>query len=275
MQTRKRNQGFTLVELMVSVGLGLLVAAIATQLFVTNLMSFNAQRGIADVQDNGRFAMDFINRDIRQAGLRPAGAILNPYPAVVIETSDMPDATAELITTDSKAGSPGIGPSDQLLIQRLTLEDTVDCEGNAVAADSYVVSRYFLRADAASGSASALVCAGGSHATTAGSLSASVANDGTVLLTSAENFQVLLGVGDAGVPVRYYGPDEYALLAEPRPRILAVRVGVLVSSMDSTGEQFGVVPDLNVLDETVEDIPGDGRIRRIFVTSIGLRNERM
>lgn len=272
MLARKRMQGLTLAELLVSMGLGLVVAAVATQLLVTNLMSFNAQRGIADVQDNGRFALDFINRDIRQAGLRPAGATVNPFASVVIDTAAMPGATTALLTTNSMGASTGLGQSDQLVVQRLTLEETVDCEGNTVAAGSYVVSRYFLRSDAASGSGSALACDGGFHNSTAIDR---LGDAGIVLLSSVENFQVLLGVGASGVPSRYYRPDEYELLGEPRPRVLAVRVGALVSSMDTTGGHIGDVPDIDVLDETVTDAPGDGRIRRVFVTSVALRNEQL
>lgn len=272
MVARKRMQGLTLIELLVSMALGLLVVAISTQLLVTNMMSFNAQRGIADVQDNGRFALDFINRDIRQAGLRPAGATVNPFPSLVMSAAAMPGASNTLLTTNNISTSTGLGQSDQLVVQRLTLEDTVDCEGNAVTAGNYVVSRYFLRADVSSGSASALACDGGFHDSTAASR---LGDAGVVLLGAVENLQVLLGVGASGVPSRYYRPDEYALLGTPRPRVLAIRLGALVSSMETTGWQLGDVPDIDVLDETVTDVPGDGRIRRVFVTSVALRNEQL
>lgn len=273
MMARKHMQGFTLVELLVSMGLGLLVVAIATQLLVTNLSSFNAQRGIADVQDNGRFALDFINRDVRQAGLRPAGALLNPFSSVVMDAAVQTD---NLVTLNKKSDSTGLGSgdelSDQLVIQRLTLEDTVDCEGNTVTAGNYVVSRYFLREDKSSGSGSALACDGGYHNSTAPT---NLNDDGIVLLASVENFQVLLGVGSSGVPTRYYKPDEYVLLAAPRPKVLAVRLGALVTSMDTTGGQIGSSPDMAVLNATVQNVPSDGRIRRVFVTSIALRNEQL
>lgn len=272
MMARSQMQGLTLVELLVSMVLGLLVAAVATQLLLTNLMSFSAQRGIADVQDSGRFALDFINRDIRQAGLRPAGATVNPFSSVVIDATAMPGATTSVLTTNSVGSSTGLGRSDQLVVQRLTLEETVDCEGNTVAAGNYVISRYFLRGDTQSGSDSALACDGGFHNSTAIDR---IGDAGTVLLSSVENFQVLLGVGASGVPTRYYRPDEYALLATPRPRVLAIRVGALVSSMETTGSQIGSVPDIDVLDETVSNAPGDGRIRRVFVTSVALRNEQL
>ncbi len=273
MSTHSRSRGFTLIELIIALGLGVLVAAAATQLFVTNLMGFNLQRGMSDVQDNGRFALDFINRDVRQSGVRPAGSLDNTNPPVTIIASEMPGATAAILTSNG-VSTTGLGSSDQLLIPRMIVADSVDCEGNEVLFDpgknTYVVSRYFLRADAASGSASALACDGGSHDTTALS---NIGDAGIVLLGSVENMQVQLGIGAAGVPTQYLRPDQYILLAAPRPRILAVRLGVMVTSVDRTGEQLGDAPDLNVLDALVNDVPADGRIRRVFVTSIALRNE--
>lgn len=273
MNRRSKNQGFTILELIVALGLGMLVAAAATQLFVTNLMGFNLQRGMSDVQDNGRFALDFINRDVRQSGVRPVGALESSFPPVVTDIAEMPGATADILTSDG-VSTTGLGSSDQLLIQRLIVRDTVDCEGGKVVfdpdKDTYVVSRFFLRADAASGSASALACDGGSHD---GSALNNLGDAGIVLLGSVENMQVQLGVGTAGTPTQYLRPDEYALLGATRPRILAVRLGTLVVSVDSAGGQMGDAPDLNVLDALVDDIPADGRVRRVFVTSIALRNE--
>lgn len=269
MNGRKSQYGFTLIELIVSLGLGLLIAAAATQLFVTNVQGFNAQRGISDVQDNGRFALDFINRDVRQAGVAPAGSSVSPYPPVVTDIADMPGATPDLLTMGNVA-SPGLGASDQLVIQRLALVDSVDCEGNAVLAGQYIVSRYFLRADVASEATSALACDGGSHNTT---VLSGIGDAGIVLLGSVENMQVQLGVGNAEVPVRYLRPEQYPAPPAPRPQILTVRLGALVASVDTTGDQMGEAPDLNVLDALVNDIPADGRIRRVFVTSVALRNQ--
>lgn len=261
-----KSQGFTLIELMVALGLGLLVAAAATQLFITNLKGFNLQRGISDVQDNGRFALDLINRDVRQGGLTVNTAMAAPVPTVVLDTSSMPGATAQLLTTNS-ATSIGLGSSDQLVIQRLAMADTVDCEGNTVLQGQYIVSRYFLRADAASGSTSALACDGGYRD---GSALSGMGDAGIVLLGSVESFQVQLGTGASGVPTRYQRSDEVVLAPVP---VLAVRVGMLVSSADRTGDQVGgAAPTFNVLDTAINNAPADGRIRRVFVTSIALRN---
>ena len=59
--------GFTLVELLVAMVIGLLVMAGATQLFISSQQSYRFQTALADMQDTGRFALDTMARELRQA----------------------------------------------------------------------------------------------------------------------------------------------------------------------------------------------------------------
>ncbi|MGH8658868.1 MAG: PilW family protein [Gammaproteobacteria bacterium] len=62
------QQGLTLVEIMVAVTLGLILTAGLIQVFVSNKQAYRVQEGLARLQENGRFALDFITRDVRGAG---------------------------------------------------------------------------------------------------------------------------------------------------------------------------------------------------------------
>lgn len=64
----KRAQGFSLVELMVAVTLGLLVAGAAIAAFIGSRSAFQATSGIALLSENGRFALDVLEQSIRSAG---------------------------------------------------------------------------------------------------------------------------------------------------------------------------------------------------------------
>ena len=64
-----KQQGFTLIELMISIVLGLLITAAAIQLFITGQASMKMQRGMADIQDNGKFGLNYITSDIRKTNL--------------------------------------------------------------------------------------------------------------------------------------------------------------------------------------------------------------
>jgi type IV pilus assembly protein PilW len=68
MSTASNNQrGVTLVELMVSMTLGLIILGSAMQVFSANKQSFRFSKALARVQEDGRFAMQSMARDIRMA----------------------------------------------------------------------------------------------------------------------------------------------------------------------------------------------------------------
>ena len=63
-----RMNGFTLVELMIALTLGLIVIAALVGVFVTSNRSYRQNEALASVQDNARFALDALSRDLAMAG---------------------------------------------------------------------------------------------------------------------------------------------------------------------------------------------------------------
>lgn len=290
----RRQRGFSLLELMVAMALGLLISAAAIQLFLANQISMNFQRGMNDVQANGRFAIDQIVHDIRLAGLGPASAVTNSSAAVIglpFNVADIPGLpnTSVALNRNATARATGAGAvtgllsdSDQLVVQYLAMNDTVDCEGNTVAAGNYLVARYFVRLD---NGVPSLVCDGGNHNGAALDATAGKEYDkaGSVLLSGVDSFQVLYGVDDRIVTgaangaariARYIDANAYNALAAPRPTILAVRIGLYLHSMDRASTSSPPAANVMVLDQTIPaaNVPADGMLRRLFVTTISLRN---
>lgn len=60
-------KGFSLVELMVAMLIGLLVVAAAVGIFLTNRRTYAATENLSRVQENARFAFELMSRDIREA----------------------------------------------------------------------------------------------------------------------------------------------------------------------------------------------------------------
>lgn len=60
-----KEQGFTLIELIVALALGLILVAAATQLFIGGLLSSRLQKANAEIQDSGIFGLEYMARDIR------------------------------------------------------------------------------------------------------------------------------------------------------------------------------------------------------------------
>ena len=64
----RTRRGFSLIELMVAITLGLLLTAGLVQLFTSTKVTFNTNDALARVQENGRFALENLKRELREAG---------------------------------------------------------------------------------------------------------------------------------------------------------------------------------------------------------------
>lgn len=82
------NRGFTLVELMVALLLGIILIGGTISLYLNNQQSFRTTEAIAKVQENGRFAFELLSRDLRDAGSNPC--------ALKAVTSVVRDASATI-----------------------------------------------------------------------------------------------------------------------------------------------------------------------------------
>jgi type IV pilus assembly protein PilW len=70
----KNINGFTLVELMVSMSIGMVILAAVTTTFMSQTRIYNAQEQINEMQQNARGALDIITREVKMAGYNPNGA---------------------------------------------------------------------------------------------------------------------------------------------------------------------------------------------------------
>jgi len=65
--------GFTLTELIVAMGIGMVVMAAVTTTFMAQARFYNAQEQINAMQQNARGALDVITRELKMAGYKPNG----------------------------------------------------------------------------------------------------------------------------------------------------------------------------------------------------------
>ncbi|MFW1909994.1 PilW family protein [Acinetobacter ursingii] len=72
-----KQSGFTLIELMLSLTLGLIITAAAILLFLTSQKSLSMQGALSDIQDNANFGLNYLTKDIRLANLNNQKSILN------------------------------------------------------------------------------------------------------------------------------------------------------------------------------------------------------
>lgn len=67
---QSNNRGFTVVELMVAMVVGLMVTGVAVAVFVGSAKTYRLANTNADLIETGRMALDAIERDLRMAGFR-------------------------------------------------------------------------------------------------------------------------------------------------------------------------------------------------------------
>lgn len=72
LQTMKRcsrkNRGFSIIELMVAVAISMILMAGVLSIFISNKQTFEISDDLSRLQENARFAVEFIARDVRMAG---------------------------------------------------------------------------------------------------------------------------------------------------------------------------------------------------------------
>ncbi|MCP8900321.1 PilW family protein [Gilvimarinus xylanilyticus] len=65
---KHNQQGLSLVELMIAITLGIVLMTGVVQTFLSSKTVFSTQKGVSRVQETGRLGMEFLARDIREAG---------------------------------------------------------------------------------------------------------------------------------------------------------------------------------------------------------------
>ena len=100
MKTFRANssqRGFTLIELMIAMLIGVFLMAGVIQIFLSAKQAYRLQENLSRLQENGRFAMDIITKDIRMAGYVNSACVpvTPPLPAAF----DTVDSTSAIIST--------------------------------------------------------------------------------------------------------------------------------------------------------------------------------
>ena len=69
------ERGFSLVELMIALALGLFLTGVAITIVINNRQTFRTAENQARMQENARAAFEMMARDLRGAGGNPCAAL--------------------------------------------------------------------------------------------------------------------------------------------------------------------------------------------------------
>ncbi len=178
---KSMNQsGFTLIELMIALTLGLILVAVAIQLLISGQVNYRIQTSASSLQDSGVFGVNYVTKNIRLANHGNAGAMNDEslYGGIVLSNQTSGSATplADGNLKDLKVGTAlltgtnlisanlnndsafsAYRKSDQLVIMYQAPMNTFTCDGKKVKGPEktntsytkgwYVVERYYIKKD--------------------------------------------------------------------------------------------------------------------------------
>lgn len=280
---RKKDLGFSLVELMISITLGLVLLAGVISIFLSSKSSFKTQESMGQVQETGRFLNYLFYHYIRLSGYLPdprnqidpvtlfggswlqiQGSDNSFFASGVTGISGVKSGTDALLV--SYAGRTEITGEFSIPI---CIRATGAATSNRIGGTQIGANVFYVSSPDAKG-VSSLNCG---VATTAIPATGAVAITNTQpLLYGVQDMQILYGVDtdpadDLQISTGTSGlfPNEYftANLVTDWRRVASVRITVSVDGIEKTeGAGTG--------DNT--DFVEDGRLRRTFTTTINIRN---
>lgn len=291
------ERGFTLIELMIALTLGLLIVAASIQVFITANQSLAFQQSSANIQNSGLFGMDYIIRDLRRANIDSNSAAMTIdtlHGGIVFNNKNISKATmTDAESINALLTKSSIGPSnfnslksDQIVIQyKNTIGSQFNCEGVKVLPNQFVVQRYFLKEEKAAATADqyrplSLRCKATVY-TGDSATSLDLSGDGEMLIPNVDHLRVLLGVARDN-PVKdgvmddflYVSPSEYIKLID-KPQIVSIQLGILVRSPESVANGTELTK-FTVLDlqnkELLTDPDKSKYLRQVITQTVALRN---
>lgn len=252
----RHERGFTLIELMIAITIGLLIVVGILRVFDASKQSYNLQEGVSRAQETGRAGIFILNRTLRHAGFyrNPAlrtTEVLAAFPAGVSYPAASPYPVGPTFTAGAGiAGLEGGANPDTVVVRYQGHEDgslldchgiPFDCVGNAactlpggnpVTNPVMGTFAFFLsEVDATTGTRS-LQCR--RVIPTAGPPTNAI-NDNSPLLEGITDFQVWYGVdtnADA-LADRYLTANN--VLAADWTNVVSLRVRLVTNSVSTVG----------------------------------------
>lgn len=302
---RAHMDGLTLVELMVSLVLGLLIVLVSTGLLLSVRTGFLAQDDEVQLQDGARYALETIARAVRQAAYENWDAAEAPILATAAMSPNIVGLNASRLTAKSKG-----------------LEGAISDPKEVVNGSDVLAVRFFGSGPAPQGDATMLNCAGFSVPAPASQAEADEARGWSIfyvmrvdgesslyckyqakrksatdepnwsaqpIVRGVESFQVLYGIDndDDGMA------DRYARASDPEDaafwkNVVVVRIALLMQGSHSVrtdtpdnvidlfgadySDAFAAVDTGTRIRESALPVEHRGRRRAVFSTAVQVRN---
>ncbi len=274
-----RQRGLTLIEIMVALLIGSFLLAGVLQIFIVNRQTYRVQENLSRIQENGRFAIDYLNRYIRLAGYIADETFLDLKNRNQNKRGTLTPIVFNTTTNNALVGgnSVGLNNSDSITVRfqgNPPYNPMTDCLGNTIisASGNVVATNQFSIPTGLQDNN--LYCNAG-HRTAAGAVVAGTSQTQPVI-EGVENMQL-----------RYCSrkPDNISCvradLVPDWTQVESIKISLLVRSVDDNlisepkSYRFDLDGDPGTGDDADEIITPpatDRHLRRVFTTTIAVRN---
>lgn len=162
--TNSPQRGFTLIELMIAMLIGVFLMAGVIQIFISAKQAYRLQENLSRLQENGRFSMDILTKDIRMAGYVGCASkvapnsILDPTKITVstltsgINGVDGVNVTTSSWNTVANTKACGTSPANQCVAGTdvISIQSASSC-GGQLADDASNSAQIFIKTPNACG----------------------------------------------------------------------------------------------------------------------------
>ncbi|MBF6622010.1 MAG: PilW family protein [Pseudomonas stutzeri] len=265
MNSSKAQAGLSIVELLVALVISMLLMTGVVQVFLASKQTYASNEAASRLQENGRFALEFIAQSARHAGyVEVANNTLESLPRPVMETADA-GCDGTLCSSQGIDGNPDASDSIAFSFQPRLLDGARrDCLGNTNIGGSnientdVIVNHFFIENEGTG--ESALAC-NSRH------VRGKTESTSSVLVEGIDALQVQYGIGTTGSVTRYVSADR----VDNWNNVLAVRIAVLANSIAQVNPPTPADRQYVLLDAAPLNF-ADGKARQVFTTTIKLRN---
>lgn len=264
------QQGLTLIEIMVAMLVGAFLMAGVLQVFIVNKQTYRVQENLSRLQENGRFAMDYLNRYIRMAGTRSDNIL----------SGDQSSEVSENFTGSNRAVGgtyqTDLNQSDTLTVRFYadSYAQMTDCLGNQTNLNLekvMVVNQFSIKSDPNNKNQPTLYC--DPEHRNAGANNLPIINNplSQPILEGVENMRVYY-CGDRGAGIGCVLANQ--VQSSDWNRVKSIRISLLMRSSENNLVQEPQPYQFDANGDGVEETvtPNDRFLRRVFTTTIALRN---
>jgi type IV pilus assembly protein PilW len=278
-KVNNKQQGFSLVEVMISLALGLAISSAVVQILISNSVSGELNRAMASTQESGRFIVSRMHYELLMVGLyNPLDPHLNDNVDIVEEESfvrnhpiPIPGDFSNRTMLGSEQGVDGA--SDTLVF---SLQATKDCRGFSLgyAMDEafFVVNEYFV-------DQGKLKCRGFDGRVLRGQ-KAAAGHNGHAAYTILDNvlsFQVTYAMADPlsndgeTLPIRYIDASRLSDAFNAKQQVVSLRLAIVVKGEGNINLDRKLT--FKLLNEDLLTAPDQG-LYKAFETTVTFRNMR-